>query len=240
MKYGVPQGVSGRGEFRVNLLRRLAECFADDIAGLNFGPEESRGHNRDLLRLFGECAAARHRGGSPYAQQIGCVTGFARTTNEHRNVRPLASTVGMQFVEHKKFQPFCRLYDLAIEGACQQQFEHHVVGEQDVRGIAGDFVPACQVVLSGIAIEPNWFFSLRVTDSEKLFEFTVLAVAECVHGVDDNGLNSLSAAVAKHAVDDRNDIGQAFSRARSGGQDVILATVGGLNCGDLMSMQTHG
>jgi len=72
--------------------------------------------------------------------------------------------------------------------------------------------------------------------AEKLFQFPVLAVGQCVHRVDHDGRDALARAVSKDMVNDGNDIGQALTRAGASGEHVVMPLPRESNRFLLMSM----
>ena len=93
----------------------------------------------------------------------------------------------MKFVKDQEAQAFGVGDDLLINGVlpCQQQLQHHEVGQQDIR----------RVGLHGLALF-GAFLPRETAEgygpgsgvgTQKLLEFFQLAVGERVHGVDHDG-----------------------------------------------------
>ena len=114
----------------------------------------------------------------------------------------------MKLVEDQEIEVFAIGDDALVEFVLprQQQFEHHEVGEQDVRRVVGDAPALVLVFLSGVARVGDAV--LRDDVLEVLVEFAELAVGQRVHRVDDDGAGApprVRRARPQHGVDDRQE-----------------------------------
>ena len=173
--------------------------------------------------------AARHRGGGADADGTvakgDAVAGgdavaesVAAAADEHRDVRALAAPVGVQLVEDEELEALGGPHQLTVLAAREQQLQHHVVRQEDVRRIVANRLADGAPFLPRIACEAHRRPAFRVALVEKLPELLGLAVGEGVHGVDDDGPDALAGPVPKHVVHDRHDVGEALAGAGAGGQ----------------------
>src|SRR5712691_13553721 len=109
---------------------------------------------------------------------------LATTPDQQRHVRALAATVGMQLVEDQKAQALSGTHQFAILSAREQQFQHHVVREQDVRRLAADCVPLQALLLPRVAGNAYGRLAWGIALLEELLEFLVLTVGQRVHRID--------------------------------------------------------
>ena len=118
----------------------------------------------------------------------------------------------MQFIKHQELQtPCCTDQLVALLRPGQEQFEHHVVGEQDVRWVREDRLSLLVGLLSGVSSEGHRFASAPESVGQELLEFMPLGVRQCVHRIDHDCLDRLAATmlvVTQHPVNDRDDVGQ--------------------------------
>ena len=128
-----------------------------------------------------------------------------------RHIRTLAAAVGVQFVENEKTQPLRSTHQLAVLAAGEQQFQHHVVGEQDVRRIAPNRLTLRPFFLPRVAGKANGRLAFRITLLKELLEFFVLAVGQGVHGINHDGLDASAGPMPQNVVNDRHDVGQALA-----------------------------
>ena len=134
---GSANGVSNRGVRGIDLGGRALQRFADDLFRCEVHPEQGLGHSRHFKALIFAAAAARHGGGRADADDV-VAEGVAAAADEHRDVGALAAAIGVQLVEHEKPEPQGGSHQLAVLASGEQQLQHHVVREQDVRRIASD------------------------------------------------------------------------------------------------------
>ena len=110
-----------------------------------------------------------------------------QAADKHGDVGALAAAVGVKLVEDQEFEVFAiadrPLVEFVLPG--QQQFEHHEVGQQDVRRVVGDAPALLLVFLAGVALVGD---AVRLRDIlEIAVEFADLAVGQRVHRIDDDG-----------------------------------------------------
>ncbi len=117
----------------------------------------------------------------------------------------------MQLVEDEELQATRCLHQLTLVRPGQDQFEHHVVGEQDVWRVRDDLPLFDVALLARVALERDGAAAVWIPVVQELHEFLLLAVGQSVHRVDDDRLDAASALAAQHAVDDRDNVGDALS-----------------------------
>ena len=142
--------------------------------------------------------------------------GFADTPHQHGDVCALPAPVGVQLIEHQEIEVVRHAEQpVSFVGTCQQEFEHHVVRQEDVRWIGQDAFAFIVVLLARVAL---------VTDdtvlAEEFLELLDLTIRQRVHGVDDDRLNARQTIIAEHIVDDGNDVCQRLTRAGSRRQNI--------------------
>src|SRR6267378_2227983 len=121
----------------------------------------------------------------------------ATTPDQQRHVRALAATVGMQLVEDQKAQALRGTHQLAILSTREQQFQHHVVREQDVRRMAADRLSLQALLLPRVARHAHGRLAWSIALLEEFFKLLILTVGQRVHRIDDDGLDAPSRAVAQ-------------------------------------------
>ncbi len=145
----------------------------------------------------------------------------------------------MHLVQHQKLEPLARCVDdLLLVGPGQQQLQHDVVGQQDVRRVGQDLLALLVSLLSRVAPKGDRWFPFRIAQAEELLQFFGLAVGQRVHRVDDDGADALAAALAQDKIDDGDDVSQALAGAGACGQHVAVARCGGLHGFALVCVQT--
>ena len=135
----------------------------------------------------------------------------------------------MQLVQHEEAQPRTVADDAAIDILLprHEEFQHHEVGEQDVRRVVRNALPLVHVLLAGVAGEGDRSISGHLTD--ELGEFVHLRVRERVHRVDDDGVRSSlggCAARLQDVVDDGDEEAERLPGSRAGRHHEAL-TLGG-------------
>ena len=153
--------------------------------------------------LLGEGAASGEGGGGADALHVLGVEGVAYATHQQRDVGALTAAVGVELVEDEEAESLGRLDEgVALPWAGQDVLQHHVVGEQDVRGRGDDLLALQLVLLTRVAAESDRPLVVRVAEVDELFELPELAVRQGIHRVDDDGLHTLAGSVAQDRVDD--------------------------------------
>ena len=231
----LPNRVSDRGVRGVDLRRRAFQRFADDLPGREVHAEQGLGHLRHFAPLILAAPATRHRGGGADADdpvvEGDAVAGsdtvaggdavaesVAAAADEHCDVRPLSAPVGVQLVEDEEPETLGGPHQRTVLAAREQQLQHHVVRQEDVRRLVTDGLADGAPFLSRVAREAHRRTAFRVALAEELPELFVLAVGEGVHGVDDDGPDPLAGSAPKHVVHDRHDVGEALAGDGAGGQ----------------------
>jgi hypothetical protein len=127
----------------------------------------------------------------------------------------------------------------------QDQLQHHVVGQQDVRRLAGDAPAIVLGLLAGVPGKAHRGLASGITALEELLHLMHLAVGQGVHGVHHDRLNArpvLAASLGpQDTIHNRDQISQALPGSGTGGQDVTASSPGYLDRVPLMLVQPeHG
>jgi hypothetical protein len=217
------------------------ERLADDVLGQHAGAEQLPGHGGHLPLLFAGVVGTGQRGGRAYTLDPGGVEGVSHPPDQHGHVGPLPAAVGVQLVEDQELKAPGGLDDgPPLLGPRQQQFQHDVVGQEDVRWGLLDLLAFLERLLAGVAGEADGGPALRVAVAQELFQFAPLAVGQGVHGVDDDRLDALPAAAAEDVVHGRHDVGQRLAAARPGSEDVGQTRPGHANGLGLVAVEAEG
>jgi hypothetical protein len=118
---------------KVDLRSGAPERFADYVLGADVRSKDQTRNFSDLVSLLirrAFTADSRRRANAPELR-----TGFgrfARPSNEQCNVRALAAAIRVQFIEYEEPQPGGGTHKGTFSWPSQDQFKHHVVGQQDV------------------------------------------------------------------------------------------------------------
>ena len=190
--------------------------------------------------MLGKCARAGDRGRRSDVLQAGRLELVADAATEHGDISALPASVGVELVESQELQPLRRLDDRLFRHPSEDQLEHHVVGEDDVRRIVANLATLFVGLLAGVATDADGGMVLvERLRLEKLCQLAELAVGEGVHRVDDDRLDSLAGTVSQHVVDDRDDVAQALSGAGPGREDVVGPRAGDADRLVLMLVEPH-
>ena len=125
----------------------------DDMAGLDRHTEQGGRHLGDRPPLIAGVALRGHRGRGADALNSRRVAGVPEPADEQGHVGALAAAVSVQLVQDQEPQAPRRLDQAPVPGPGQDQFQHHVVGQQDVGRIRDDPGPVIRGLLPGITIE---------------------------------------------------------------------------------------
>ena len=120
-------------------------------------PEQLGGNIGDFCPLVGKVAGCirNHGGRSADADHLLGTVG-ADSPDQHGNVCSLAATIGVEFVKDQKTEIFVdAIPDRAFTDPGQQQFQHHVVGEQDLRRILPHLCTGILTFLAGVLAESD-------------------------------------------------------------------------------------
>ncbi|OQC03536.1 MAG: hypothetical protein BWX80_02763 [Candidatus Hydrogenedentes bacterium ADurb.Bin101] len=167
-------------------------------------------------------AAGGHGGGGTDANHILTAEVEAAPANEEGHIGALASAIGVQFVKHQEPQAPGRPDQGTVFIAGEQQFQHHVVCEQDIRRVGADRLALVLFLLAGITGETDGLLPFLITPPDEFLQFFVLTVRQGVHGIHHNGLNPPAGTMAQDMVHNGDNIGQAFSRAGAAGKHIGL------------------
>ena len=167
------------------------------------------------------------------------MTGFSNATNKQCNISTLSAPIGVQFIQNQEAQAASRIDERLFKRPGEQQFQHDIIGQQDIWGITCDLLTLLVRLLARVALEPHRFVSLAKAKSQELLQFSVLAVAQGIHRINDDCLNAFATAIAKHMVNDRDDVRETLSRTCSRRQNIVLAGTSLVNGIHLMPVQTH-
>src|SRR5262249_44337599 len=114
----------------------------------------------------------------------------------------------------------------ALHWPRQDQLQHHIVGQQDVRRVLEDSPTFFFTFLTGVSGESDRPPAIRVAVAEELAQLVELAVRQRVHRVDYEGTNPLPRALPQDVIDGGNDVREALARAGARGEGVIVAAAG--------------
>ncbi len=162
-----------------------------------------------------------------------------QAANQKGDVGSLPPPVRVQLVEYEEPKVASGVDQWAFEGPRQQKLEHHVVGQEDVRRILDNPISLLSAFLAGVAVESHGLLARTESHSQELLELTVLAVAERVHRVNDDRLDTLLSAIPQHTVNNRNEVRQALAGPGACRQHIVPTPSSGLDRLDLMAMEQH-
>ncbi len=152
----------------------------------------------------------------------------------------MAPPVGVELVEHQVAKALRPLHERPVSHPSEDQLEHHIVGEEDVRRRLDDGPASFVALLSGVALKGHRRLTAGCARDQELLELLGLAVGQGVHGIDDDGLDPAPAARAQYMVDDGHEVGQALARAGPGGQHIVAPGPCLPDGVDLMAVEAHG
>ena len=149
-----------QGMLEFGQIKLISFCFGgkrfhNDVFCLNFAAEQLGGYVGNFLLLLGKSARAcqRCRCADALERVLDSSKGNAQATDQHSHVRALSATIGMQFVKYKKLQIGSGLYQLALIRPGQDQFQHYIVGQENIRRIIKNFLSGLFSFLPGISAE---------------------------------------------------------------------------------------
>jgi hypothetical protein len=143
----------------------------------------------------------------------------------------------MQLVDRQKTQLTGRLADQRpLLRPDQHVFEHHVVGQQNMRRVVQQLLAHFLAGMAGILREAHR--AERPVRSAKNIQRLDLAVDQRIHRIDDQCAYAVARRIVAHDhVKDRNQIGQALPRPSARRDDVIVATPRCCQCLGLVPME---
>ena len=196
------------------------EGFVDDIFGCDGDAEEFAGDIGD--GAGGAIALGGHGGAGSDTENV-TARSLAQFADEEGDVCALATAIGVEFVEDEEFE-VGGLDQGFLMHSGEHEFEHDVVGQQDLGRVVLD------VGFLGEGFLARVFFDADgcVGDlAEEFVEFFFLGVDEGVHRVDEDGPDALDLGIFEDVVEDGGDVGHAFAGACACGNDVGLLALGG-------------
>lgn len=171
-----------------NALQRLS----DDLRSIERNTKKRFGNlGYFTLLLFGG-ATAGHGGRGADADDVVAAEGEAAAPDQQSNVRTLSAAVGMQFVENEEAHTLRGANQFAVLAAGEQQLQHHVVGEEEVRWITTNHLLFDNLLLTRISGKADGWLPFRLTLLKELLEFFFLTVGQGVHRIHHNGLDAPS------------------------------------------------
>ena len=174
------------------------------------------------------------RGGTDANESVPCLEPSPQSPDETGEIRPLRAIESVQLVHHEIAQhaAFVVSPEREVDGPCQQEIEHLVVGEEDVRRALAQHVAVLDQVIRG-QVRPGRGTGLSHVQSRgHLAPERLRAVddpgnpprlirSERVHGIDEDGLDAGGpgplAAVIEHRIQEALGFARASSRRDDGG-----------------------
>jgi len=81
-------------------------------------------------------------------------------------------------------QPLGRLDQRTFLRPRQKQFQHDIVGQENIWWCSNDAALLLVGLLSSVTGESYWSLVVGITMTEKLFEFPMLTIGQSVHRID--------------------------------------------------------
>lgn len=183
-------------------------------------PEEGGRKPGDCLALFERRRAFReHRGGGGDVAHIGRTIALFQAARQHRHIRSLTPPIGVQLIKHQKLQHVVAEQRLVF-AARHQQLAHHVVGEQNLRGLLAHLLTRLLRSLARVFGETHGerlAIALLVLLLQA-FQRTQLGVDQRVHRIHNQRDHPLMRVrIAQQVVDNGNQVGKAFARSGAAG-----------------------
>ncbi|TFE69315.1 hypothetical protein A7Q09_05335 [Methylacidiphilum sp. Yel] len=200
-------------EGRVGCVPRIGhapERLHDDRPATHLRTEQQSGDLSDAGALLAQVLDPRKGGRGAHALEFPCLAGLPDPTNQHRHVGSLAAAVGVKLVQYQEAETPSCFNQAPLDGPGEDELEHDVVSEQDVRGILDDLLPFGVRFLTGVAAETDGASPVGEPQLQKLAELASLAVGEGVHGVDDDGPDALPGPLAQHGVHNGNEVSKTL------------------------------
>ena len=188
----VAQARSELRRFKIGLLCFAPQTFTHHVIGLDCDAKKLRGQRGHLPLLFGESVRSSDRRRSSDALEILVGHQLAQPTHEHGDIAALPTAIGVEFVQHEELQSGSHLHELVLVRPREDQFEHHVIREQNIRGLLQDFLSGLNVILAGVAFEGHRRLARRVAVIEEFLQLALLTVGESVHRINDDRLNAFA------------------------------------------------
>jgi hypothetical protein len=133
-------------------------------------------------------------------------------SDQHRHVRTLSPAISVKFIKDKKAKSFSLFDNYRVWKILPRhnQFEHDVVGKQNIRWALRQLLPQLLAFLAGIARVGDGLVALSIAIGEELLKFLQLAVAKRVHRINDDRADALAGIAlstpAQDIINDRNEV----------------------------------
>ncbi len=249
----IQRGGNGSAKGRGQLLCRGFAAFREGdqrlldhlVAGerMTEQPLSEIGH-RGATLLRGGVGAGHHSRAGADVHQPRRGAAFLEPAYQHGHVGPLPAPVRVQLIEYQEPQPAPHaIEESLVLGPDQHQLRHDIVGQHDLRWMLAEALAKRLRSLPGVLGErdrerPSQ--PMRIARFE-LLELLNLRVHQRVHGVDDQRGNPVSRRrLAKQRVDDWQEIREALSRPRAGGDDIASRGTSQLDGLDLVPVEVEG
>ena len=170
--------------------------FTNNVGAFDGVAEQASSQTGDIGALLLPRTASRQRCRGANALHRIRIEQFPHAAQQQRHIRTLATAVGVKFIEHQEFQTLRGGDELLLAWPGENQFQHDVIRQQDVRRRGDDPRARFFVFLSGVALEGDRTSAAGKSQLQKLFQFPILAVGQGIHGVDDDCLNPAPRASA--------------------------------------------
>ena len=206
-------------------------------------PLSEIGH-RGATVLRRSVGAGHHGGAGADVHQPRRGTALLEPADQHGHIGPLPPAIGVQLIEYQEPQPAPHaIEESLVLGSDQHQLRHHVVGQHDLRWMLAEALAKRLRSLTGILGERDRELPAQpmLIALLQLLELLNLRVHQRVHGVDDQRGDPVSRRrLAKQRVDDRQEIREALSRPRAGGDDIAPRGTSQLDGLDLVPVEVEG
>ena len=91
-----------------------------------------------------------------------------RAADKQRNVCPLPASIRMEFIQYQEPQALRCFDQLLLVDPRQNQLQHHVVREQDVRRFGNDCIALFVALLAGVPSERSRPLAIGIPELEEL------------------------------------------------------------------------
>ena len=145
-----------------------AQRLSDDAFRLHHRAEEPAGHLGNGCLLLCEGPTRGQGGGCAHALHVWAFARLPHAAHQQSYIRALPPPIGVQLVEHQEAQAVRGVDDLFFVWPGKQQFQHHVVGQQDVGRVEDDLLPLGLIILPGVAPEGDRGLALWKTGAQEL------------------------------------------------------------------------
>jgi hypothetical protein len=118
------------------LIGGALQALTDHGIGIDVLTEKARGIGRNGVGASRRAVVAGHRCGSANADRLSLpAEAVPHPAHEHGHVGALPATISVKLIKHDEFKAICVGDHGTVEWILprHQQFEHHEIGEQDVR-----------------------------------------------------------------------------------------------------------